>query len=215
MPPRSVPKKYGFENPFKVDPLIRRAMKFLPPGGTLLDVGCGEGADSVYLARKGFSVTALDRNAGWLRRLRRYCAGEDVPPMTIRHRNVVTYDYPRNAFDAVISILAVCCMKRSDVARLIPKLRRTVKPGGIVVMSARNYLDPEYHDYCRDGCCVEANTFRNQDYCCNFIYFLERARLRELFEGFRVHYYYEGFAPCKYGEHPKHGDSYIICRRQR
>src|ERR1041385_4788655 len=113
MPPPHVPKKYGFENPFKADPLIRRALKYLPRGGTLLDAGCGEGADSVFLARKGFALTPLDRNADYLRRLRRYCAGEDVPPMTIKHRNIVTYDYPRNAFDVVISILAVCCMKRT------------------------------------------------------------------------------------------------------
>lgn len=215
VPPRPVKKKYGFENPFKVDPLIRRAVKYLPRTGTLLDVGCGEGADSVHLARKGFAVTSLDRNGDYLRRLRRYCRSEEVPPISIRHRNVVTFGYPKDAYDVVISILALCCMKRSEAARVVRGIRGAVKPGGLVVLSARNHLDPEYADFRCEGCAVERNTYRNEDYACSFIYFLEENKLRDFFRGFRVLYYYEGFAPCKYGEHPKHGDSYIICRRPR
>src|SRR5690349_24226678 len=34
----------------------------LPPG-TALDVGCGEGADAVWLAEQGWQVTALDVSA--------------------------------------------------------------------------------------------------------------------------------------------------------
>jgi 2-polyprenyl-3-methyl-5-hydroxy-6-metoxy-1,4-benzoquinol methylase len=36
--------KYGFENPFKPDPLVEKALPYLTKGKNLLDVGCGEGA---------------------------------------------------------------------------------------------------------------------------------------------------------------------------
>jgi 2-polyprenyl-3-methyl-5-hydroxy-6-metoxy-1,4-benzoquinol methylase len=32
----------------------------LPPGARVLDVGCGEGRDSVFFAERGFDVTGVD-----------------------------------------------------------------------------------------------------------------------------------------------------------
>lgn len=205
-------KKYGFEHPFITDPLVRRAIRYRN-GSTVLDVGCGEGADSVYYAKKGFSVAAIDLNAAYLRRLRAYRDDHDISGLSVIRHNVVTYRYPPGAYDVVSCILVVCCMKRSEFERVVPKLKRAVRPGGIVVMSARNYLDPELPDYQRASRELEPNTFPHKEDCCNYVYFLEKGRLRGMFADFTILYYYEGCAPCKYKEHPKHGDSYIICRR--
>ena len=81
-------------------------------------------------------------------------------------------------------------------------------------MSSRNYLDPEFKEYINTRKSLEPNTYRHKEDCCRFVYFIEKNRLRELFEDFEILYYREGFAPCKYHEHPKHGDSLMICRRQ-
>ena len=110
-------------------------------------------------------------------------------------------------------LLVVCCMKRSEFEAMIEPLKRSVKPGGMVIMSSRNYLDPELQECRATQKAVEPNTFAKKDAGCEFTYFIEQNRLREVFQGFDILYYYEGFAPCKYNHHPKHGDSQIICRR--
>lgn len=38
----------------------------LPPGGSILDVGCGAGRHSVELAKRGYAVTGLDLSSGML-----------------------------------------------------------------------------------------------------------------------------------------------------
>jgi 2-polyprenyl-3-methyl-5-hydroxy-6-metoxy-1,4-benzoquinol methylase len=210
---RAIERRYGFKNPFKPDPFVRKAVRYLPSGGELLDVGCGEGADSAYFASHGFTVHAIDRNRSFLARFRRYCKGEKLSAISIERGDATTYRYPRNAYDVVSSILAVCCMKRSEAGRVVRALRRAVKPGGIVVVSSRNYLDPEMKECCGGGTRVEPNTFCNHDCGGKYIYFMEKGRLRKLFEGFKILYYYEGYAGCKYGEHRRHGDSYIVCKR--
>lgn len=210
--PTSLRKKYGFENPFKVDPLVRKAMTHCH-GRRVLDIGCGEGADTVFFARRGFSVTALDNNSEYLQRLRMYTRDHHIKGISIVRHNAVTYTYPRNTYDVVSCILAVCCMKRSDFNRIAPLLKRTVKPGGIIILSARNTLDPEFRQYKRSEKPIEPNTYRRKEDCCKFLYFLERGRLREEFSDFETLWEYEGFAPCKYNEHPRHGDSHLICRR--
>ena len=208
----TVQRKYGFENPFAVDPLVRQALRYCK-GEKVLDVGCGEGADSVQFAQKGFSVAAIDSNRSYLKRLRAYVKDHKIKRMSITNSDVVSYRYPKNTFDVVSCILVICCMKRSEFERMLPRLKRSVRPGGIVIMSARNYMDPELREYRESATPVERNTFHANESCCKFIYFVERGRLRKAFEGFEILYYYEGYAPCKYHEHPRHGDSYIICRR--
>ena len=211
----SLKKTYCFENPFKPDPLSKKALRYVRGKGTLLDVGCGEGADSVFFAKQGFTVTAFDKNKEYLKRFRIYCKDHRHTNITIHQRSAVTYRYPHDAYDVIISLLVVCCMKRSEFEKLVAPVRKAVKRGGIIVMSARNYLDPEFAEYGERQKMIETNTFRSKEDCCKFLYFIEENRLREAFNDFEVLYHYEGYASCKYNEHPKHGDSYIICRRKR
>ena len=212
---KTLKKKYGFENPFKPDPLSRKALKYLLPGGRLLDVGCGEGADSVFFAKNGLRVTSVDKNKDYLRRFKAFRKDHRLSTITIREHDAISHRYPRNGYDAVICLLVLCCMKRSQFEALLPRLKRTVKPGGVIVMSARNYLDPERKEYIATEKEIEPATFRVKEVCCRFIYFIEKNRLRELFQDFDILSYSEGYKPCKYNEHPKHGDSIIICRRIR
>jgi hypothetical protein len=44
----------------KRSPLARKAAAALPDGGTVIDVGAGRGADSLWLARRGLAVRAYD-----------------------------------------------------------------------------------------------------------------------------------------------------------
>lgn len=204
---------YGFEHSFIPDPLARRAARYLPRRGALLDVGCGEGADSVFYASKGFHVTAIDRNADYLHRFRKYRSDHSLTSISIRQRDATSQNYPRDTFDVISCLLVLCCMKRSEFDCMLPKLKRSVRPGGIIIMSSRNVLDPELKEYRRTARKIEPNTFIHSDDCCRYVYFIEKGRLRELFSDFEILYCFEGFAPCKYDEHPRHGDSYIICRR--
>jgi SAM-dependent methyltransferase len=41
-------------------PVARQVSALLPPGARVLDLGCGEGRDSVFFAERGFDVTGVD-----------------------------------------------------------------------------------------------------------------------------------------------------------
>jgi tellurite methyltransferase len=206
--------KYGFEYPFKSDPLAGKALRYLKNGKHLLDVGCGEGADSVFFAKKGFQVTAMDNNKIYLSRLRTFISDNELTNISIKYGDVINYHYRQNFYDVINCLLVGCCMKRSDFEKLLIALKRTVKKTGIIIMSLRNYLDPEFTDYVSTERMIEPNTFRKREDCCKIRYFIEKNRLRESFADFEILYYYEGYAPDKYREVPKHGDSYIICKNK-
>jgi len=205
--------KYGFENPFKADPLARKSLRYMKNTGRLLDVGCGEGADSVFFAKKGFEVTAIDSNELYLGRLRSFIKDNGYAGLSVKYGDVISYPYRKNYFDVINCLLVGCCMKRSDFEMLVAMLKQTLKRSGIIIMSLRNYLDEEFTEYASSEKMIEPNTFRKKEDCCKIRYFIERNRLRESFSDFEIVYYYEGYAPDKYLEVAKHGDSYIICRK--
>jgi len=207
-------KKYGFKFPFKPDPLVKKALRYLNGGKLLLDIGCGEGPDSVFFAKKGFRVTAFDSNQSYLKRFRKFRSDNKLSNISIVCHDAIKYSYPRNHYDVINCLLVACCMKRSEFRKILKPLKQSVKPGGVIIISARNYLDPDLNEYLSSQKMIEPYTFRHKEDCCKFAYFIEKGRLYKDFADFEILYYFEGYVPCKYNDHPVHGDSHIICRRK-
>ncbi|CUQ65319.1 Methylase involved in ubiquinone/menaquinone biosynthesis [Candidatus Nitrospira inopinata] len=110
----------------------------LPPGTTLLDVGCGIGGSSRILAREyGFAVTGITLSPQQVRR-----AQELTPPeVTARFQidDALALSFPDASFDVVWSVEAGPHMP--DKARFAGELLRVLKPGGILVVADWNQRD--------------------------------------------------------------------------
>ncbi|NMG57266.1 methyltransferase domain-containing protein [Geitlerinema sp. P-1104] len=110
----------------------------LPPGTTVLDVGCGIGGSSRILAQDyGFSVTGITISPQQVQR-----AGE-LTPEGVDARfavdDAMNLSFPDGSFDVVWSIEAGPHMP--DKAVFARELMRVVKPGGRLVMADWNQRD--------------------------------------------------------------------------
>lgn len=74
----------------------------LPPGASILDVGCGTGRHAVELARKGYAVTGIDLSSGMLAQARDKAKAAQVAVEWIQD-NACTFSLDKQ-FDAVICI---------------------------------------------------------------------------------------------------------------
>lgn len=109
--------------------------------GRALDVGCGEGADAIWLASCGWQVTgidvsqvALDRaaasarlagvDAHWI------CTDIAAAPEHAASYDLVTVHYP--------------ALKRSPDHHAVHALLNAVAPGGTLLVVGHGPLDPEY-----------------------------------------------------------------------
>lgn len=98
-------------------------------GVRLLDVGCGPGACAWYMAREGFSVSALDGSATAIRRLEGRLAAEGLRA-DCRVGDAVSLPWPDATFDGVVDNVCLSSNRLADVRRIASEVLRVLKPGG-------------------------------------------------------------------------------------
>jgi SAM-dependent methyltransferase len=108
--------------------------------GHALDVGCGEGADAVWLAHQGWTVTAVDPSAVALDRARTAAdaAGLDI---AWRHAGLLDADLDHAGYD-LVSVQYPALRKATD--RGIERaLLSAVAPGGTLLVVVHADMDAE------------------------------------------------------------------------
>jgi 2-polyprenyl-3-methyl-5-hydroxy-6-metoxy-1,4-benzoquinol methylase len=113
-------------------PLLERAVAQRTSRGRALDLGCGEGTNSVFLAQQGFSVVAIDFVSAALTaaRTRAEQAGVEVE---LLERDVVDYEAP-SPFDVVLDSGCLHHLPRPRVAAYRTRLDEWLAPGGDYVL---------------------------------------------------------------------------------
>ena len=113
--------------------------------GRVLDVGCGEGADAVWLATQGWDVTALDISGVALERAAKHTKEAGLSVALVRS-GLVDADLPGASFDLVSAQYPVLARTPESVAE--HTLLDLVAPGGtIVIVHHADFetSDPEHH----------------------------------------------------------------------
>lgn len=110
----------------------------LPPGTTVLDVGCGIGGSSRILARDyGFAVTAITISPQQVQRAQQLTSQELDLQFLVD--DAMALSFPDGSFDVVWSIEAGPHMP--DKAIFARELMRVLKPGGVLVLADWNQRD--------------------------------------------------------------------------
>ncbi|KIL41083.1 methyltransferase type 11 [Gordoniibacillus kamchatkensis] len=98
----------------------------IAPGCRILEVGCGTGRTSCYLAKLGYEVTALDLREDMLAKARRRASGEEVR-VTFLQGNVEELPLPDEQYDVV---MAESVTIFADVSKALREYARVLRPGG-------------------------------------------------------------------------------------
>jgi SAM-dependent methyltransferase len=111
--------------------------------GRALDVGCGEGADAIWLARRGWTVTAIDVSEVALSRAREAAqvAGTAVDWVC---GDALQTPFPARSFD-LLSMQYPALPKAAGEAA-VRALLDTVRPGGLL-LAVYHDLDEEHREH--------------------------------------------------------------------
>ncbi|MCO5970466.1 class I SAM-dependent methyltransferase [Actinoallomurus soli] len=111
--------------------------------GTALDAGCGEGADAVWLASRGWRVTAVDFAATALRRAREHAEAFDAGAagrIDWLQADLTAWAPPERRFDLVSTHYVHLAEERAAFFR---RMAAAVAPGGSLLVVGHHPSDLE------------------------------------------------------------------------
>lgn len=166
-------------------PLLPLAIKDLKPGRAL-DLACGAGRHTIFLAARGWQVTAVDSSRVGIEILKQRAA-ESRLKIDARVADLET-----NEFEIEPENYDLVCVFYYLQRDLFAAIRAGVKAGGTVVAA------------------IHLNEGRADAKPHNPAFLLEPGELRELFNGWEIQHYHEG-ASDEGGHH--HDTAYLIARK--
>ncbi len=96
----------------------------LTPGRRALDLACGEGRNSIFLARHGYAVTGLDISDEGLVKAARRAVAEGLA-ITFRRVDLEGYEFDER-WDLIVNVNFL-------LRDLIPRMVAALNPGGVIV----------------------------------------------------------------------------------
>jgi len=149
----------------------------------VLDIGCGLGRHTVYLAARGFDVTATDNAPAALTACRRALeqAGLTASLLEIDMRE---FPFSDAHFDGVISTQVIHHCDRATLAGIIANIARKLSPGGIFVWAAPT----PRHRECGKGREIEPGTWVDENHREGPVphHYCTEQEIRELLAAFEI-----------------------------
>ncbi len=174
------PEMFGVE---PSEPALKAAELFKRAGKTnLLELGGGQGRDTLFFAREGFHVTVLDYSQAAIEAITAKVDAAGVADRIIALLHDVREPLPfdNNVFDCCYSHMLFCmAFTALELDSLSQEVRRVLKPGGLNVYTVRRKNDPHYGTGIHRGeDMYEVGGF--------IVHFFSREKVERLARGFRV-----------------------------
>ncbi len=115
--------------------------------GRALDLGAGDGRNSLYLARTGFDVTAVDMSRVGLKKLVNMARKSGIDDRIAAVAGDVRYmNYPTDAYHLVAAVTIFDHLPQNDIEPLFERITGSIKPGGVLFVKSHTVDDPGFRD---------------------------------------------------------------------
>ena len=127
--------------PAKLDLELKRYLS-LVPGKEVLDLGIGQGRNSISLAELGFNVTGVDYSTKCLEICKNACNKLNLVQSDIR-----TFDIEKDKYDMILSGYVLHFLHKNDSYQIIENIKNNIKNNGIVYISIFSLDDYRFNKH--------------------------------------------------------------------
>ena len=123
---------------------------------TVLDLGCGVGRNSIYLAKESFDVVGIDVSESALKMANGWIRKERLANVALLRGTMTNLPFRDGCFGAVVSISVIHHALKKNIVKTIVDVHRILKKNGLFFTNLASVKDSRYGESEE----VENNTFR-------------------------------------------------------
>jgi len=113
-----------------------------PPTGEALDLGSGEGRNSLLLAHYGYHVHAVDSSSQGIQKLEQYAHSQGLENIDGEVADVRTVQPTANFYDAIVAVTILDHITEEEGKKVAESIIDALRPGGFVFIEAFTVHDP-------------------------------------------------------------------------
>lgn len=110
----------------------KRFVSLLANGGSVLDLGCAAGRDSIWFASRGLKPTGVDLSENLLA-----IARERAPDIDFLRQDIRKLDFPDDSFDGIWACAVLLHLSRSEALSVMKRCHFMLKPDGILTVMVK------------------------------------------------------------------------------
>lgn len=118
-------------------------LPYLEGRGRVLDLGCGQGHDSLRLARLGFDTVGLDLSGEALERAQAAAREEGLGVRFVQGDMSRGLPFPGGAFDAALANLSLHYFDHATSRFVLAEVGRVLVAGGVLALHVNSSLEAE------------------------------------------------------------------------
>jgi len=122
--------------------LAKKAAKELPANAAILDVGAGEGKDSIFFASLGHQVSAVEASINATETMKKRIAKKKDLDVKIIVDDITQMNLKPDRYDLIFANNSLQFMTRTQRNELFDKFRASIKKGGLIAISQFTVEEP-------------------------------------------------------------------------
>jgi tellurite methyltransferase len=169
------------------------------PNSKILDLGCGQGIDSLFLVKNNFVVTAIDSSDVAINQIKIKKDEFKLDNLELICGDINDFNIEKNKYQVIICRNVLNFLDKDKALRILKSLQDNIQNGSYIIVELFTKNDPSF--------------FSNN----KFISYFEEQELLNIFFGYKIFYYLENIILDSghpgFSDSHKHGVARIIVQK--
>ncbi|MFA5131455.1 MAG: methyltransferase domain-containing protein [Patescibacteria group bacterium] len=189
----------GIESDTKPSQILSLVWKSFLPNSKIIDLGCGQGIDSLFLSKNGFFVTAIDSSDVAINQIKTKKDEFKLDNLELICGDINDFDIEKDKYQVIICRNVLNFSDKDSVLKILRSLQDNIQKDAYIIIEVFTKKDPSF---------ILDKKFTS---------YFEEQELLNIFSGYKIVYYLENtiLDPGHSGslKPHKHGVARIIAQK--